>query len=552
MRFEKKILLMVALLPIFLSFHTLLADEHADGHCTEFSISFPLEMEDSPISGRILLLLSRTDKFDVDENTNGTPVFGIDIDDLKPGEPVLIDASAKGDPVRSLKDIPAGEYFVKVYLNVYTTFHRSDNHTVKLHMDQGEGQNWHYSPGNLFSETRKILFDPVKGTIISIILDQKIQPLPAPKDTEWVKNVAIKSERVSRFWGCPMYIRAKVLLPKGFHEHPEARYPVIYQHGHFSNDNPGRFVPPEEGKEGNEFYKAWTSEKFPRMLLVTFQHANPYYDDSYAVNSENIGPYGDAFIKEVIPVIEKKFRAIGKPYARILTGGSTGGWESLAQMIWYPDFFGGTWTFFPDQVDFHYYELVNLYEPENAYYEKHEWSAVPIPGSRRTDGMPRFMMNQETLKEEVIGTRYRSGGQWAVWNAVFAPVDKDGLPKPLWDPWTGEVDGSVAKWAIEHYDLTYYLKKNWKTVGPKLNGKLNIFCGRMDNWWIEQAVYLLEEYLASTENPHYEGRFEYGVRAGHGWNPWEEKGDAGGMYREMAEHIEKNTPEGECATVWNY
>ena len=528
------------------------AIRESHNECPKFAISFSSSVRDMATSGRLLLLLSRTEKFITDVNANGTPVFGINVDDLKPDEQTIIDETALGNPVRSLKQIPAGDYYVKAYLNIYTTFHRSDGHIVKLHMDQGEGQKWHYSPGNLFSKIQKIHFDPDKDNTISIIMDQKIPRLPEPQDTEWVKNIKIKSELVSKFWGRPMTIGARILLPKGFHEHPEARYPVVYQHDHFSTRNPGGFRPPEGDKKGNAFYEVWNSDDFPRMLLVTFQHATPYYDDSYAINSENVGPYGDAFIQEVIPVVEKKFRAIGKPYSRVLTGGSTGGWESLAQLVWYPDFYGGTWTFCPDQIDFHYYELVNLYEPKNAYYIEHEWTKVAIPASRQTDGMPRFRMDQENWKEKVEGTRYRSGGQWAIWNAVFAPVAEDGYPKPIWDPWTGVIDPEIAQWAIEHYDITYYLKKKWETVGPKLVGKINIFCGRMDNWWIEQAVYPFEEFLASTKNPHYSGRFEYGVVGGHGWNPWREKGDVGGMYREMEEHIKRNAPSGEDTTLWNY
>ncbi len=528
------------------------AVDDTNNEWSQFAVSFASSVRDVPTSGRLLLLLSRDEEFITDVNANGTPVFGINVDDMKPDEQAIIDDTALGNPVRSLKQIPAGDYYVKACLNVYTTFHRSDGHIVKLHMDQGEGQNWRYSPGNLFSNIQKIYFDPDKGTTISIIMNQKIPPVPEPRDTEWVKNIKIKSELVSKFWGRPMTIGARILLPKGFHEHPEARYPVVYQHDHFSTRNPGGFRAPEGDKKGNAFYQAWTSDDFPRMLLVTFQHATPYYDDSYAINSENGGPYGDAFIQEVIPMVEEKFRAIGKPYSRVLTGGSTGGWISLAQLIWYPDFYGGTWTFFPDQIDFHYYELVNLYEPKNAYYIEHEWTKVAIPASRQTDGMPRFRMDQENWKEEVEGTRYRSGGQWAVWNAVFAPVAEDGYPKPVWDPWTGVIDPEVAQWAIEHYDITYYLKKNWETVGPKLVGKINIFCGRMDNWWIEQAVYLFEEFLASTKYPHYSGRFEYGVVGGHGWNPWREKGDVGGMYREMGEHIKRMAPSGENTVLWHY
>ncbi|MFC2170326.1 hypothetical protein ACFLRM_07210, partial [Acidobacteriota bacterium] len=519
---------------------------------TTFAISFSQSVSNEPLSGRVLLLLSRTEQFETGRYTNGTPMFGITVDDLKPDDPVIIDETAKGDPVRSVRDIPAGEYFVKAYLHVYTTFHRSDGHTVKLPMDQGEGQQWQYSPGNLFSETKKIRFDPRTNATISVVMDQIIPPLPEPKDTEWIKNLKIRSELVSEFWGQDMYIGARVLLPKGFYDHPEARYPVVYIHGHFSTRNPGRFEPPEGDEDGNDFYKAWIADDFPRMLLVTFQHANPYYDDSYAINSENVGPYGDAFVEEIIPEVEKTFRAIGKPYSRLLTGGSTGGWESLAQIVWYPEFYGGTWTFYPDQIDFHYYQLVNLYEPKNAYYIEKEWIKIPIPGSRNTDGLPRYMMTEENYKEEVIGDRYRGGGQWSIWNAVFGPVADDGYPKPIWDPWTGEVDPETAQWAIDHYDITNYLRKNWATVGPKLVGKINLFCGRMDNFWIEQAVYLFEDFLKTTKNPHYTGRFEYGAKGAHGWSPWREKGDAGGMYREMAEHIIKIAPQGENTMQWNY
>ncbi len=247
--------------------------------CTRFSVSFDASVRGLPTSGRLLHLLSRTEKFITDVNANGTPVFGIDVDDLEPGVQVILDETARGNPVRSLKQIPAGDYYVKAYLNVYTTFHRADGHVVKLHMDRGEGQKWRYSPGNLFSETQKIRFDPHENRTISLVLDQKIPPIPEPEDTEWVKNIRVKSKLVSEFWGHDMFIGARILLPKGFNEHPEVRYPIVFQHGHFSTRNPGGFQAPENGKPGNAFYDAWVSDDFPRLLLVTFQHPTPYYDD---------------------------------------------------------------------------------------------------------------------------------------------------------------------------------------------------------------------------------------------------------------------------------
>lgn len=505
-----------------------------------FAVSFDPAVRGETVSGRVLLMLSRSDRFRPSEN--GTPIFGVNVDDLEPGQSTFIDTGVLGYPVASLADLPAGEYWVQAYLNVYTTFHRADGHIVKLHMDQGEGQSWRRSPGNLFSEPKQIHFDPDVPEPVEIILDQVVPPIAPPADTEWVKHVRIQSELLTEFWGRPMHIGATVLLPKGFHEHPGARYPIVYSQGHFSRRAPGGFRP------GSTFARQWMSDDFPRMLLVTIQHANPYYDDSYGVNSENLGPYGDAIVYELMPAVEEQFRALREPYARLQTGGSTGGWISLAQQVWYPDEFGGTWTFFPDQVDFRYYQIVNILEDDNAYFTEHEWTRVPRPGSRRSDGNITYTMQQENLLEEVIGDRYRSGGQWAIWNAVFAPVGEDGYPKPIWDPITGEIDHDVARWARDHYDIRHYLEENWETVGPKLVGKIHMFCGRMDNYYLEQAVYLLEELLEGTSSPHYGGSFEYGDRAGHGWNPL----GLAGMLREMAEHIRANAPAGADTSGWNY
>jgi hypothetical protein len=521
-----------------------------DRGTTRFAVSFDKSVRTEPTSGRILLLLSTTEKFRTSTfKADFTPLFGTNVDDLAPGKDAIVDAIVKGYPVRSLKDIPAGTYFVQAYLNIYTTFKRSDGHTVKLHMDQGEGQNWRTSPGNLFSTPKKVHYDPKLGDSISIVMDQVIPPIPEFQETEWVKYLKIKSELLTEFWGHPMYINARVLIPKGFNDHPDARYPLISQVGHFPKGNPGRF----EAKPGNALYEAWISDDFARFLLVTYEHPTPYYDDSYGVNSENNGPYGDAFIREVFPRVEQRFRGIGKPYSRLLTGGSTGGWISLAMQVRNPDFFGGTWTFAPDQVDFRYFQQANLYKDDNAYYIIHEWNKVHRPLMRAADGNILLTMEQFNLAETVIGDRYRSGGQMAIFNAVFAPVDTDGYPKPLYDPWTGKIDRETAEWAKEHYDIRYYLEKNWQEVGPKLIDKINIFCGRMDNFYLNEAVYLLEEFLASTSKPHYPGRFEYGDRGGHSWSPWGKRGGRNvNMYREMAAHIIKMAPKGENTAQWNY
>jgi hypothetical protein len=252
------------------------------------------------------------------------------------------------------------------------------------------------------------------------------------------------------------------------------------------------------------------------MIIVTLQHPNPYFDDSYAVNSANVGPYGDALTRELMPLIEERFRAIGEPWARALYGGSTGGWESLAWQVFYPDMFNGAWVNCPDPIDFRYYQLVNIYEDDNAYYPNSEWLTDPIrPFRHDVDGQVTMSLKQATQMEEVLGTRFRSGQQLAIWNAVYGPVADDGYPAPLWDPETGVIDREVAHYMRDNYDLSHIIRRDWETLGPTLEGKLHIAVGDEDNYYLEEAVMLLEEFLEQTTDPYYGGTVKYGYRHPH-------------------------------------
>ena len=500
---------------------------------TTFEVTIDPAVRAEAADGRILVLLSRTDKFS--PGPTGTPVFGLNVDGLKPGAKAVVDETALGHPVRSLHDIPPGDYYVQAWLNVYTTVKRGDGKVVKLHQDQGEGQNWRRSPGNLFSEPVRIKLEAAKGAAaVPLVLNKVVPPIPPYQDTKWLKHIRIQSRLLTEFWGQPMSIGANVLLPKGYDEHPDVRYPVHYVQGHFPRGRAGRF----SEDETSPAFKLWTADGAPRFIQVTFEHACPYYDDSYGVNSANVGPYGDAITTELIPHIEKTFRAIGEPWARVLSGGSTGGWISLALQVFYPDVFGGVWSFCPDPVDFRKYQVVDLYGDKNAYYVDSEWARVPRGGERRTDGNLVYTMEQENLYEEATGDRCRSGGQWAIWNAVFAPVAEDGYPRAFWDPLTGEIDKTAVEWARERYDLRVYLEKNWPAIGPRLTGKIHVYVGRMDNFYLNEACYLLEASLAARTDPPYGGKFVYGDRGGHGWSPFQ--GDE--MLREMAAFVERNAP----------
>jgi enterochelin esterase-like enzyme len=521
-----------------------------------FEISFPASVHAQPITGRVFVILSRRDnpepRLQAGNWFQQTPIYGVDVTQIQPGQAAVMDGTTLGWPLKSLKELPAGEYSVQALVNIYTEFHRADGHTIWAHMDQWEGQQFNKSPGNLYSEVRKLQLDPAAGYNVKLELTKEIPPIEIPPDTKYVKRVKLASKLVSQFWGHPMYIGATVLLPKGYDEQPHQRYPVIYIQGHFNLRAPFGFQDNVDEDFGNgglathQFSRDWLSNNFPRMIVVTFQHPTPFFDDSYAVNSVNQGPYGDAIMQELIPYVETHYRIIREPWARVLTGGSTGGWESLALQVLHPEFFGGSWTYFPDPIDFHRYQLVDIYQDESAFEAPgFEYVGQERPMMRSPEGQVLVTTRQMSLLEEVLGSHGRSGQQYEEWEAAYGPMGADGYPRPLWDKLNGKIDHEVANYMRDHgYDLTYYLETNWSKIGPKLVGKLHLFCGDMDNYYLNLAVYRLEDFLRNAKDPYYDGSFQYGrPMKGHGWNPY----TTSEMVKVMSAAIEKNRPKAVAA-----
>jgi hypothetical protein len=553
-----------------------------DRESTAFTVSFSADASPGPLDGRVILILApegdTEPRFQVRSGVDAVQIFGVNVDALAPGEPTLIDKSVFGYPHDSLAGVPEGDYVVQAVLHKYDTFNLANGKTVKLPMDQGEGQRWALSPGNLYSEPRTLHVGPGVEPM-AIVMDRVIEPIEPPQDTEFVKHVRMKSELLSEFWGRDMFLGAHVLLPAGFDEHPEARYPIVVFHGHFPDDFGGfRTEPPDpdlecqysarfqldcynriEQEEAWAFYQQWIGPDFPRMIIIEIQHANPYYDDSYAVNSANLGPYGDAITHELIPYIEERFRGIGEGWARFLYGGSTGGWEAMAVQVFYPDDYNGAFAACPDPIDFRAYVTVNLYEDDNAYYREGPFRRVPRPEHRNYLGHISVMMEDEGHMELALGTRGRSGGQYDIWEAVYSPMADDGYPQRIWDKRTGRIDREVAEYWRENYDLRYILERDWATLGPKLEGKLHIYAGDMDNYYLNNAVYLAETFLESTENPYYGGEVDYGDRAEHCWNGDHENPNAISRLRYNSMYVPKilerlltTAPEGADLTSWRY
>jgi hypothetical protein len=555
----------------------------AQGSPLRFSIALP-PTTSAAVDGRLLLIVSRLDsgepRFQVSDGPTGQPIFGIDVENWTGAEPAIVDRAVPGFPLDSIADLPAGTYTVQALLHRYETFRRGDGHTVKMPMDRGEGQQWNQAPGNLYSTPRRVAIDPRAGGTIAIALDQVIPPIAPPKDTKYIRHERLQSALLTKFWGRPMHLGANVLLPEGWDTHPQARYPLFIYHGHFPYTFTGfREEPPDptlkpdfsarfrlEGynriqqQYAHQLYKDWTGPDFPRALVIEIQHPTPFYDDSYAVNSANSGPYGDAIVQELIPFIEKKYRGLGAGWARFMYGGSTGGWEAMAAQVFYPDVFNGAYVACPDPIDFRAYTVVDLYKDKNAYYLDDTWKKTPRPGLRNYLGHVSSTLEEMNRLELVLGTKTRSGQQWDVWEATYSPVGPDGYPARIWDKRTGVIDRQVAEYWREHYDLSHILQRDWsKGLGRQLEGKLHIYVGDMDNYYLNNAVYLVEEFLESTTDPYYNGEVDYGDRAEHCWNGDQTRPNALSRLRyhqmfipKAVERILKTAPPGADLKSWRY
>ena len=463
--------------------------------------------------GRLLVVMASSDRVEPRRligrtGRTATPTVGVDVPALAPGDRVILDATAAAFPIEGLADLPAGEYHVQAVLDT--------NRDIR-----SPG-----APGSLYSEPLQVALEPAQNEPVRLTLSRRIPDEQLPPDEEYLRFVKIRSDLLTQFHGRPIYVRAGVILPPGFEQEPERRYPLRVHIGGYGSryTRVGSMMRP-----GSPFRDAWLAADAPRMVLLHLDGAGPN-GDPYQVNSANNGPYGDAVTQELIPYVEREFRGIGEPHARVLDGGSTGGWVSLALQIFYPDFFNGAWASCPDGVDFSAFQLVDIYSGDSAYVDEqgHE-----LPSARNRNGRVRFTMRHEVQMENVLGrgdSWTMSGRQWGAWNAAYGPRGQDGRPVPLWDPETGVIDRSVTRhW--EPYDLRLVLEQHWDELAPKLRGKLNIWVGEMDDYYLNNAVHLLDEFLQTK--PSIDARIAFGPDRGHCWTGISQNE----MMREIEERI---------------
>lgn len=460
-----------------------------------FTISVNKEIKTSfKSNGRLLIYVSESVRFEPRFSSvfNGTGfIFGKNIKNWGKNESKHLNGSNDWTKTSEwdFNTVPQREYYIQA---------------VWVQNRDTESQS--NSPGNLYSEPIRIDTKEIQNIEISL---SEIIPEIKLEDHNLVKLFAIESEILSKWWNKSISLKASVLLPSGYTINPSKNYPVRYNVAGYG----GRYTRINNLIKNKEFMSWWSSKDAPQIITVFLDGEGPF-GDSYQLDSENSGPYGEALINELIPKIEKQFRIKGTPETRFVDGCSTGGWVSLALQLFYPETFNGCWSYSPDPVSFKKMQLVNIYENENAFYNKR---AYLRPSMRDLNGDPMFSIKQEIVDENVHGlsnSYVTSGGQWGAWNALYSPKGKDGLPKPIFNPVNGTIDKEVAEhW--KKYDLLLFTSDNWPKLGPKIKGKIHIWMGDMDNFYLNNSMRDFDEYLKNTVNPKSDAQIEFTPLKGH-------------------------------------
>lgn len=462
-----------------------------------FEVTAAAGLVAAPVDGRVFVVLAKKAapepvKSIGDTGLDANPVAAIDVARFDGRQAAIVDARAAVFPVESLAAIPAGDYVAQAVLDINIDLKAVD------------------APGNLLSVPTPVTIG-AGAEPIRLQLSRRVPDETLPQASGQLRWVKLQSRLLSAFHKRPIFLRAGIILPRGYDSEPFRRYPLRVHIGGYGSSYTGtqRLM-----RDDGPFRKAWMSDEAPRMILVQLDGDGPL-GDPYQVNSANHGPYGDALTTELIPHLEREFRIIAEPRARVLDGGSTGGWVSLALQVFYPEFFNGTWSYCPDGVDFRGFQLLNIYDDTNAYVNKRGFER---PSAREINGDVRFTMRHELQLEQVIGAGSAwtmSGGQWGAWNATYGPKGADGRPVPLWDGQTGAIDREVAnQWT--KYDLRMVLENNWLSLAPKLQGKINVWMGDADNYFLNNAARMLDAFFQKAQPP-YQGRMTFAPMQGHCW-----------------------------------
>jgi enterochelin esterase-like enzyme len=431
-----------------------------------------------PVSGRMLLFIAPSSADGNDEkpvdidmmSPASVYVAAKEVAHLAPGDSVDIDADDIAFP-QPFSKAPAGSYRLQAVLDV----HHSYNYDGRV-------------AGDLLSAPLT-LSTPLNATAVPVLtLNQLIPEPPDPLAERPDVNSALKpldmiSSVLTSFWGREIHMRGWVLLPPGYSADPGAHYPTVYFTHGFGGTLRGlreRYAP--------MLYDRMKQGRMPEMIWVLLDESCPTGTHEFA-DSVNNGPWGTALTTELIPNVEGRYRMDARTSGRFLQGHSSGGWATLWLQTRYPKIFGGTWSTSPDPSDFHFFSTIDLYAVHANMYRAPDGALHPMI---REHGVPRTTMQQLAGLEAVIGPY---GGQLASFEWVFSPRGADGRPSPLFDRTTGDIDPAVADYWQTHYDIVQQLKRNWKAIGPDLKGKIHLFVGTDDTFYLDGAAHSLQATL---------------------------------------------------------
>jgi hypothetical protein len=388
------------------------------------------------------------------------PCYSVYAKSIKPGSNVTFNDNATSYPVK-LSDLERGEYFVQA------VWDRSLG-----------GRSIAASPGNIYSQSINVTFTKDTKKIFTIKCDQVITE-QVFAETESVKELKVHSSLLTSFYKRPITVNAAVVLPAEYFSEPIRKFPVIFKIFGYGSD-----YHTFSGMKNSEFQPFDTTA----IIRVYLDGNCPLGHSEYA-NSENNGPWGDAFVEEFIPSLEKQYRCNG---ARLITGHSSGGWSVLWLQIRYPKIFAGCWSSSPDPVDFRSFLKINLYTDKNMFNNK---DGELRPYATIAGRFPWLYVKDIYRTENVISR----GEQMHSFEAVFSRKNKEGDPEKLCDPNTGEIDSlTVMHW--KDYDISLYLRTNWDGIKQDLDGKIRISVGQDDNWFLNYPVQLLEEEMKKLDS----------------------------------------------------
>lgn len=425
-----------------------------------FRVTMPEDAKAAKLPGRLYVMLSQRGEREPRFGPNWfapEPFFGLDVEAPRPGDSILVDDAAAGFPGK-LSKLPPGEYRAQALLAT-----------------NPDTQDYAHGPGNRYSEVAEFTVRRGQDEVIEFALSQVI-PEAEPIDHPRIREIKLRSELLSQFLGRDVYERAIVVLPEGYDEHPDERYPVAYA------------IPGFGGSERDAIrYLPFVDAGEEPMIVVALSGQCQWGHHVYADSATN-GPRGASLVEEMIPHIDQEFRTVASPEGRFVMGHSSGGWSSLWLQVEYPDVFGGVWSTSPDPVDFRDYQQIDLYAkpPQNMYVDP-QGKRRPLA---RRGTTPVLWYDDFSHMDDVIAR----GGQLRSFEAVFSPLDEQGLPRKLWDRKTGKIDPATAE-AWKQYDIHLKLEREWPEIGPKLQGKLNIITGELDTFYLEGAVEKLQESL---------------------------------------------------------